>query len=299
MDYNECPESKCLIDHIEERMKNRKGCNFLFTGGVGNGKSLAGARLLELWYKKHFNEPFPIENVCNSITEAIIRANSFKRLGEGLMIEELSAHAGRRDALTTSNKEFNKFLDIIRIKQIVMVGNAPHISFIDKHIFMMAQAWVNCEVVNFKQKVVVAHPLHLETSPYKNEPYKHLYLDEDDDPIATCHFNLPDKKFIKAYNKLKDTSNEAILNESILKLQHTRIKQLKEYGQKVFPPRILQAYTYHLQGYSDEEGAKKMKLKNEKAFRTYRYEAKKLKKQPEYQQFSKELAKLDKNTKKP
>lgn len=298
MDYNDYPESKCLIDHIEERMRMRKGCNFLFTGGVGDGKSFAGARLLELWYRKHFNEPFPISHVCNSITEAIILASSFKRLGEGLMIEELSAHAGRREALTISNREFNKFLDIIRIKQIVMVGNAPHISFIDKHIFMMAQSWVNCELVNFKQQVVVAHPLHLETSPYKSEPYKHKYLDEDGDKIETCHFNLPDKKFVEDYNKLKNVANESILDESILKLQHTRMKQLKEWGQKVLPKKLLEAYTYHLQGYTDEEATKKMKLKNLKAFRDYRYSAKKLLKQPEYQQYAKEMAKLDKTTKK-
>ncbi len=294
MEYSKYPESECLLKHVSERIKKRKGATLIFTGDSGDGKSYAGGRFLELWYKKHFGELFPIANVCNSVEEAIILSKNFKRLGEGIMIEELSAHAGRREALTRKNIQFNKFLDICRIKQIVIVGNAPHISFIDKHILLMAQSWVNCEQVNFKQKIVLAHPLWLQTSPHKAEPYRHKYLDGDGEPIDTCYFKLPNKEWLKQYDSLKNVSNDALFEEIILKLQHDRVEKLKKLGQKVLPKQLLDALTLRYKGYLDDEAAKKMGLKDKAIFQNYVYEAKKVLKQPEYQQFAREMAKLDK-----
>ena len=147
------PESRCLLKHIEERIKKKKGIILFFTGETGEGKSYGGLRLLELWYRKWFDEGFPINHVCNTLEEAILLVKDFVRAGEGIMIEELSVHAGSREALTPSNILFNKFVDICRIKQAVIIGNMPHISFIDKHLQMMAQSWVNCNKVDFKREI--------------------------------------------------------------------------------------------------------------------------------------------------
>lgn len=301
MDYSKIPEAECLLKHTEERMKQNKGINILFTGGVGDGKSFSGSRFLQLWYKKCFNEEFPISHVCNNVEEAVIISKEFNRKGEGILMEEISVHHGRREALTKKNILFNKFFDICRIKQIIFVANCPHISFVDKHFKMMLQSWVNCYEVDFKKEVVLAHPLWLQPFPHKDEPYKHRYLNKDGSPIDFCYFKLPAKKFIEKYNILKEESNEEIFDEIILKLQHDKVKQLEKLGQKVLAPREKEAYVLWLELYSSKESAEKMGLKGVNKIDVYNETLKRAKeklKLPKYSQNAKEMSKIRKNNEK-
>ena len=233
----------------------------LFTGGTGRGKSTACLRFLESWYEFYFKEDFPIKHVCNNLAEAIILASGFKRKGEGMMIEELSVHASARDSLTTQNKMWNKFVDICRVKQILIVANAPHISFIDKHFILMCQVWVDCLHVNFKKEVVVTHPLWLQTSPHKKEPYKHRFTNEKGEAIDYVLFKKPSEELTKQYETLKEESNNKIFNEVILRIRKDEQIKLKKLGIKVMTPRQQEAYDLYLQGVTSEQGAKKMGLK--------------------------------------
>ncbi|GAH15404.1 unnamed protein product, partial [marine sediment metagenome] len=94
VDTNKVAESKCLLDFTEKRMKKRQGCIMIFTGQLGGGKSYACARLLELWYRKWFDEDFPPSHIVETLEEAILKVKDFKRKGEGILIEELSVLAG-------------------------------------------------------------------------------------------------------------------------------------------------------------------------------------------------------------
>ncbi len=295
--YDGLPEAECLLKFTEERMARMKGINLLFTGDVGSGKSFNGARFLELWYKRKFNEPFPTSHITNNIEESIVLAKSFKRLAEGMLCEELSVHSGRRDALTTDNKAYNKFLDIVRIKQIVLVGNAPHISFIDKHIIMASQVWVDCQGIDFKNKVGITHPLWLQTSPHKSEPYKHKFLNKDGEPIDECFFRLPSPYILKDYNIMKLQANEQIFDEIVLKLRHNRVLKLKKLGQKVLSPREQQAYRFWIDGVPANEAAKEMELKNVITYYSYLKTAKNKLKTPPYSENAKEMGKKKKITK--
>ncbi len=297
MKYDNKPEAECLLKYAEERINKKKGIIFLFTGGTGDGKSYAGLRFLELWYKKWFDESFETKNVCNSLEEAILIVKNFKRIGEGILIEELSVHLSRRQALTTSNVLFNKFVDICRIKQAVIVANAPHISFIDSHFQMMCQAWVNCERVDFKNKVVLAHPLWLQTSPHKKEPYKHRFLNKDDEPIDLCFFRLPNKKLIEDYDKSKEESNEKIFDEIILKLRADRDAKLKKLGQKKLSQQETKTYRCYTRGLTTREGAKEMKIK-EQTYRNYLKTTKNKLKEPEYSEYAKTIEEFNKSPEK-
>jgi len=289
MDYSKFPEAECLLNYSTERMKRKKGIIMLFTGESGNGKSYASLRFLELWYKKWFNEKFPFAHICNTLPDAILLVKDFKRIGEGIMIEELSVHIGVRESLTTSNVLFNKFIDICRIKQAVIIGNCPHISFIDKHFQMMCQVWVECGIVSFKEKVVIAHPLWLQTSPHKKEPYKHKFLNSNGDEINECFFNLPSKDAIEFYDESKNKSNDNLFDEVVLKLRADKLKQLKKLGQKVLSKREKEAYTLWINGEVPKESAKKMGIKYVTTYNGYVQRAKRKLNQPEYSEYAKEV----------
>ena len=254
------PESACLLRHMGERIKKRKGMIVLFTGGVGDGKSYAGLRLLELWYKKCFDQRFPPIHICENLEQAVLLVQKFERPGEGILIEELSVLAGVRDSLSNVNKLWNKFIDMCRIKQAIIVANCPHINFIDIHFVMMCQAWVNCVEVQFKKKIVVARPLWIQASPHKSDPYKHKYISpETYNELPFCYFRLPeDKELVKFYDGLKTKSFDFLSEEIVARMQKNRLQKMTELGDKFLPKREREAYELYLKGYTNKEGAKKM-----------------------------------------
>jgi len=255
------PESKCLLDFTERRMKEKLGCIMFFSGETGRGKSTASLRFFEMWYERWFKERFPITHVCESLEQAVLLVQKFNRVGEGIMIEELSVLASRRDSLTIINKLWNKFIDMCRIKQAVIIANAPHKSFIDSHFAMMTQIWVNCLEIDFKKEVCIARPLWLQTSPHKNEPYKHHFLNNDGFEIDYCYFRKPqDPQLLKAYNQRKLQSFDDLSKEIVLRMQQNRLKKFKELGKKRMPLREAEAYELHLKGEIPEFAAERMKL---------------------------------------
>ena len=135
----EMPEAQALLDYCKRRVRKRLGVNILCTGDLGKGKSYIGLRFLELWYLFFFNEQFPLKHICKTIEDAILLVRNFTRDGEGILVEELSILAGSRDSLSKTNKLWNQFLDIVRLKKVIIIGNAPRLGFIDKHMIMLAQ----------------------------------------------------------------------------------------------------------------------------------------------------------------
>ena len=256
------PESKALLDFTEHRIKTQLGCIMIFTGEVGKGKSYAGLRFLEKWYSKWFGEQFKINHVCETLEQAILLVKDFKKKGEGIMIEELSVLAGSRDSLTLQNKLWNKFVDTCRIKQAVIIGNCPHISFIDKHFQMMCQVWVDCLGVNFKKKIVVGKSFWLQTSPHKNEPYKHKFVDDEGYEIDICYFRKPSEKLTKDYDKLKIKSTNKLYEELAQKIIANKVKKDAEFKKNALAPREIEVVALNRRGLSAKEIQKEIGLEN-------------------------------------
>lgn len=251
-------ESDFLLTQAERRMRKRLGMTIIVTGESGRGKSYFGLRYLERWYQKRFKEEFPINHVCNTPEEAVILGRNFTRKGEGILIEELSVHLGRRASMTKQNRLFNMFLDVCRLKQIIVIGNCPHISFVDKHYSMMAQSWVNVNQVDFKKDIILAKAYWLQTSPFKSDPYTHKYPNADGDDIDLCYMRKPNDQLCKAYEEIKGIANDSVLDDIVLSLQKDRQEKMVMVGHKFLSKREREAYELHLKGYTSKEGSTEM-----------------------------------------
>jgi hypothetical protein len=267
------PESEVLIKFIDERIRKRLNCNILVTGNLGSGKSYLGMRLLEKWYAKQFNEKFPAKHICQTFEQAILLAKDFKRKGEGILVEELSVLGGSRESLTKMNRFWNKFMDTIRYKQVVIVFNAPFLHFIDKHMINLCQMWIECLGVNFRKKICVCKPLILQPSQYKL--YYHKFIDEDGDEIGMSFFKKPSEELTKTYDELKDNSNMDLYEELAARMMLEKKKQLKELGQKALAPREQEAWDLKLEGVPAKEAYKKMGLSHVNIYYEYIQNAKK------------------------
>jgi hypothetical protein len=261
------PEGEAILDYTETRIKKRLGCNILVTGNLGSGKSYLGMRLLEKWYQRRFNESFPVAHICSTLEQAILLSKDFERKGEGILIEELSILAGSRESLTRVNRLWNKFMDTIRYKQIVLISNAPFLSFIDKHLINLCQIWILCLGINFRKNICVCKPLILQPSQLKM--YYHKFVNVNGDAIDLSYFKKPSDELTKAYDEIKDRSNLDLYDELATRMMLERKKQLKEIGRKVLAPREQEAYNYWLNKTPPKEAAEKMGLNNVITFYKY------------------------------
>ncbi len=247
-EQEEVVECKAIIEYIIKRIRMRNSCNIIHTGNLGSGKSYQGLRLLELWYELAFEEEFPIENVCSTLEEAILKVKDFKRPGEGILVEEISVLASSRDSLTKTNKLFNKFMDTARIKQALIILNAPHYSYIDKHIISLCNIWLESLGVDFKKEIGFLKGLKIQTSQYKVEPYRHKFINEEGWAIDYFTLRKPSERLCVAYDKLKNKSVNDLYEELALEMRIERKKKLKALGKKELAPREKEAYDYRLEG---------------------------------------------------
>ena len=193
--------------------------------------------------------------------------------------------------MTKQNRFFNQFLDICRVKQAVIIGNSPHISFVDKHFPMMCQTWINVSRIDFKRKITLARAYWLQTSSFKAEPYKHKYNTHDGDEINLCYMKKPDSELCAIYEDIKNKSNENIFDTIVLSVRQDRIEKLKKLGKGLIPTRLKQALILEIKGYSEEIAAKEMGV-NRSTYIDYLCRVKKLMHKPEFEE---DFEKLEQN----
>lgn len=233
MNDDENLEVKVITNYMASRLRKRLACNIIFTGELGKGKSYSGLRLLELWYKRYFEEEFPTTHICNDLISAMQTIKKFKRKGEGILLEELSVLIGSRDSLSKQNKLFNKFMDIVRIKQAIIIGNLPFLSFVDKHMIILSQIWIETLGINFRQKVCVCKPLILQPASFKADPYKHKFLDDDNEPINFILFKKPSEELCKFYDNFKLKAVDEVIDEMVAGMEADKKKKDKAMNKGV------------------------------------------------------------------
>ena len=257
INVDETREAKVLTDFIKSRINKRLACNILCTGELGKGKSYSGIRLLELWYKRQFSEKFPKSHICQNLETAMLLVRDFKRKGEGVLVEELSVLISSRDSLTKQNKVWNKFMDVIRIKQAILVGNLPFLSFVDKHMIALCQVWLDVLGINFRKKISVCKPLIIQQPSFKHDPYHHKFVDDEGDEVDLIIFKKPSKELCKFYDELKISSVGNVIDEMLEDMIADKRRKLKEKGKIVLAFQEEQDYSERLDGLTTKEIAEK------------------------------------------
>jgi len=249
-------EAEPLFKYLFSRLNKRLGTIILVSGESGKGKSYSGLRILEIWYWLLFKKPFPTNHICRTLEEAMILIKDFKDEGEGILIEELSVLVGKRDAGTKQNKLWNKFIDIVRIKKTVIIGNAPHINFVDSHFLLMSHVWIECLGVNFRKNLVICKPLMLQMSQNKTEPYKHKFVGDDHFAIDYFAFRKPSKYITTVYDRLKDDGTNSTIQDLVEFMVKDKMeKEGKPKGKKkpMLSPREEEALELKRQGKTSKE----------------------------------------------
>lgn len=128
-------EGELFLKWMESRLiRQNKNVLGVELGPTGSGKSYRDLRKAELWYKYHFKEDFPTENICFGVGDTMRLLSSGKlRIGEVLIFEEAGANMGSREFQTKISRMFSYVLQSFRSMNVAIFFNLPYLSMLDTH----------------------------------------------------------------------------------------------------------------------------------------------------------------------
>lgn len=235
LDLNKIPESEAIISYIVHRIKKGLGCNILVVAPPGLGKSWGCIRLMELIYDRLYGEKISPDKINNHVADNAADAFKFAReakRAEPLTIEEVSVLFGSRRAMSVDNVEFNSLLDTCRKKQIILLMNSQHISFVDKHIRMLAHLLIECLRINKSKGISIIKPLKLQTNQQSGKVYKHRLMHNGQE-VHRCYLKEPTKELIIIYEKKKSKFMEDLYRTMQLKSEDRKNKENKRLGKPI------------------------------------------------------------------
>jgi len=205
---------------------NNKNVLSVELGPTGSGKSYRDLRKAELWYKYHFKEEFPVENICFGVLDIMQRLSKGKlRRGEILIFEEAGANLGSLDFQNKVAKMFNYVLQSFRSMNIAIFFNLPYLSMLNKTARILLHYSGESNGIDFQTKVSKSKPMFHQVNQgtgkiYKKYPRAKILGVKR--KIKTLNYAMPSKYLIDAYelkkaNYLKETTKEYAEQLNVLK----------------------------------------------------------------------------------
>jgi DNA-binding CsgD family transcriptional regulator len=200
-------EGVILNKFFESKFNKNRNVLLAVTGSTGSGKSYSCLRMCELWYLHRFNKPFPIENVCFSITEVMKRLNCGElKKGELIIIEEAGVLLGSLDFQQRIQKLFTYVLQSFRSLNIGLILNLPVLSMLNKNCRLLLHGHMITERIDYSQKKCYLKCMLHQLNQQSGKSYwkfPRVVQNGFSIPVNSFGFSLPSNELIERYEKLK------------------------------------------------------------------------------------------------
>jgi len=254
-------EGEIFCKWLENRMiHNNKNVLTAELGATGSGKSWRDLRKAELWYRKHFNEDFPAENICFGIGHAISRLASGKlRKGEIIIFEEAGVNLGSLDFQNKIVKMMTYVLQSFRSMNVAIFFNLPYLSMLTKQARMLLHYSAESAGVDSGKGLNLCKPFVHQVNQGTGKIYKKYFRIRINGKVKTMKrmsFSKPSDYLTKAYEEKK-----AKYLQDLTKGYDNEIKKMSGHVEKVDYPteQEFEAYYLHTKvGLTQDEIAKRM-----------------------------------------
>lgn len=162
-----------IVKEIGRKLLSGFGQNVFITGKTGSGKSYTSIQIAKEVCKVT-GANFDINNVVFNPMDFIKRYNDPELTPEGsfLIYEEGGVGTNSRDYQSKGNKNFSKLFQILRHRKILVIINAPDLSFLDVHLRKLLHWWFKTEKVDKRRNLCFISPRTVEV---QQETGKVLY----------------------------------------------------------------------------------------------------------------------------
>jgi len=198
--FDEMPEADVVVNGVNTRLKKGLNTNIFIIGLSGTGKSSTSLRLGELISQSRKKEPSI--TVVDNLKELVGTVRK-SRVGDVIIIEEVSVLFSSRRAMTGSNVNIGRVLDTCRKKELTIISNAPIWKSIDSHMRSMGHVMIETLRINKSEGVVVSKFFKLQTNPGSGKTYTHT-MTRDGAEVARMFTRMPSKERWDEYESKKD-----------------------------------------------------------------------------------------------
>ncbi len=276
--YLDLPEADLVINRINARYKQGLGTNIYIIGLSGTGKSSTSQRLGEIVKESRDNKPnvFIVDSLLK-----LLRAIKVARIGDIVIIEEVSVLFSSRRSMAGENVAIGKIFDTIRKKLLCIISNAPLWNSIDSHMRAMAHLLIETLKINKTQKVVVSKFHELQTNPSSGKTYRHTMKRNGRD-VNRMYTRMPDLEKWNEYEAEKDRFMNELYEILEAKEKKKREKELVDKIEKIpgigqLTEKELKVHNLvHVKGLTQGQAGKELGISQPRVFATIKNIMKKM-----------------------
>jgi DNA-binding CsgD family transcriptional regulator len=197
---------------FEARIKHNKNVLLAYSGSTGSGKTYSCLNTGENWYKFHFKEKFPVDNVCFGLATLAKRINELHksgklRKGELFILEEAGANFGNLDFQNKISKMFNYILQSFRSMNLIVIMNLPVLTMLNKSARQLIHGhFITCGIDYQLNQTKVKPYLHQlnQVTGKSYWKYPRLRVQGKIITLERLRFNKPEPLLIQAYEFHKE-----------------------------------------------------------------------------------------------
>ena len=221
-------EADVVVKYVKARYGIGKGTNIFIIGLSGTGKSSTSQRLGELIIESREKEILKMY-IVDSLLK-LIEAIKQTKLGDIIVIEEVSVLFPSRRAMGGENLAIAKIFDTIRKKKICLISNCPLWHSMDKHMRSMGDVLIQTLSINRKKQIVISKFFRLQTDPSSGKTYTHTMTRKGMD-VNLMITRMPNLERWNEYEAGKDR----FVGEMYEELKQQQLKKEKKNRPKPTP----------------------------------------------------------------
>lgn len=201
-DLSEYIENSVVIKSIVSKLKNGIGQNLMITGKMGSGKSWASLKFAEEIVKQTGGK-FTNKHIVSNL-EDFMQLYNDKELcpsGSVIIFEEVGVNINSKKAMSKLNIIFSDVFQTSRYKELLIIMNAPAISFLDKTPRSLLHWWLQTHKLNKNKGICEVKPHLVELDQISGGllfPYPRL---RDGQRITRLDVSVPSKELREEYEK--------------------------------------------------------------------------------------------------
>jgi len=235
-DLTQFIEDSTIIKNISSEINKGIGQNLMITGSMGSGKSWASLKFAEEIVARTGGK-FSPEYVVSDLHSFMTLYNDKEKCPPGSVIifEEVGVNVNSKKSMTKLNLIFNDVFQTSRYKRLLLILNAPSVSFLDKTPRSLLHWWLQTDKLNKKGGICEVKPHLVQLDQISGEllfPYPRF---NDGQRITRLKISVPSRELTTAYEAkakaYKDKLAKGHLNTldqsgfSGLELEYVRMRQ--------------------------------------------------------------------------
>ena len=227
-DLTEHIDSSTILKNIVSQLKNGIGQNLMITGKMGSGKSWASLRFAEE-VANQTGGKFSAEHVVSTLEDFMTLYND-KDLcppGSVIIFEEVGVNVNSKKAMSKINIAFADVFQTSRYRELLLILNAPAVSFLDKTPRSLLHWWLQTDRLNKIRGYCEIKPHMVELDQIRGEllfPYPRY---KDNQRITRLNIGIPSKTLREEYEKTSRAYKDKVGKDSLYSISNNGFDYLE------------------------------------------------------------------------